>query len=66
MGPKRELIKPPVNGKELPHSRFTSRKKERIDFNQKNNGKTVYFCIQYENSKGEQGPWGPIFSSVIP
>ena len=29
-------------------------------------GKTVYFCVRYENAKGEPGPWGPIFSAVIP
>jgi hypothetical protein len=26
----------------------------------------VYFCIRMENSKGEAGPWGPIFWTVIP
>ncbi|MDR3352901.1 MAG: hypothetical protein LBO00_07885 [Zoogloeaceae bacterium] len=29
-------------------------------------GKTIYFCVRYENAKGEPGPWGPIFSAVIP
>jgi hypothetical protein len=29
-------------------------------------GKTAYFCICYENSKGESGEFGPIFSAVIP
>jgi hypothetical protein len=65
-GPKRELMKAPASGKELPHSRFTRRKKELFDFDQEDSGKTAYFCVQYENSKGDQGPWGPIFSSVIP
>jgi hypothetical protein len=65
-GPKRELMKIPVSGEELPHSKFTRRKKERFDFDQGDSGKTVYFCIRYENSKGESGPWGPMFSSIIP
>jgi hypothetical protein len=65
-GTKRELLKVPVSGEELPHSKFTRRKKELFDFAQEDSGKTVYFCIRYENSKGEPGPWGPIFSSVIP
>jgi hypothetical protein len=65
-GSKRELIRAPVSGEELPHSRFTRRKKERFDFSAEDSGKTVYFCIRYENAKGEPGPWGPMFSSVIP
>ncbi|MDR2184295.1 MAG: hypothetical protein LBO80_01305 [Treponema sp.] len=29
-------------------------------------GNTVYFCLRYENSKGEAGPFGPVFSAVVP
>jgi hypothetical protein len=65
-GVKRELLKIPVSGEELPHSRFTRRKKELFDFAQEDSGKTVYFCVRYENAKGEPGPWGPIFSAFIP
>jgi hypothetical protein len=64
-GEKRELIRPPTAGKELPHSRWTRRRKERFRFDG-DSGKTVYFCICYENSKGEAGEFGPIFSAVIP
>jgi hypothetical protein len=63
---KRELIKIPVTGDELPHSLFTRRKKELLDFSQEDRGKTIYFCIRYENAKGEPGPWGPLFSTIIP
>jgi hypothetical protein len=63
-GEKRELMRPPVSGKELPHSRWTRRRKERFSFDG-DSGKTVYFCIRYENSKGEAGEFGPIFSAVI-
>jgi hypothetical protein len=63
---KHELMTPPVTGDELPHSNFTRRKRERMDFSQEESGKTIYFCIRYENAKGEPGPWGPIFSAVIP
>jgi hypothetical protein len=65
-GAKRELVQAPVSGNDLPHSKFTRRKKELLDFAQEDSGKTVYFCIRYENAKGESGPWGPLFSSVIP
>jgi hypothetical protein len=59
-------MKPPVTGDELPHSHFTRRKRERMDFSQEESGKTIYFCVRYENAKGEPGPWGPIFSAVVP
>ena len=64
-GPKRELVKAPLTGADLPHSQWVRRKKERFYFNG-DSGKTAYFCIQYENSKGDVGPWGPLFQAVIP
>jgi hypothetical protein len=63
-GTKRELLKAPGSGDDLPHSRFTRRKKELFDFPAEDSGKMVYFCVRYENAKGESGPWGPMFSSI--
>jgi hypothetical protein len=63
---KRELMKPPAAGEELPFSRFTKRRRERFDFDAADSGKTAYFCIRLENAKGEPGPWGVLFSAVIP
>ena len=60
------LTQPPQSGNDLPHSKFTRRRKELFDFHAVDSGKTVYFCIQYENSKGQTGPWGPIFQAAIP
>jgi hypothetical protein len=65
-GAKRELMHIPVSGNDLPFSKFTRRKKELFDFAPEDSGKTVYFCIRYENTKGEPSPWGPLFSAVIP
>jgi hypothetical protein len=65
VGVKRELVHVPVSGEELTHSRLTRRRKELFDFPQEDRGKTVYFCIRFENAKGESGPWGPIFSAII-
>jgi hypothetical protein len=59
----------PTSGDDLPHSTFTKRKKYRFDFPEEDRGKTVYFCLRYENSKGGkegEGPFGPIFSAIIP
>jgi hypothetical protein len=63
---KRELVKPPASGEDLPHSIFTRRKRERFDFAEEERGKTIYFCVRFENAKGESGQWGPIFSALIP
>jgi hypothetical protein len=55
-GPQRELVKAPASGDDLPHSKFTRRKKELFDFPAEDSGKTVYFYVRYENAKGEPGP----------
>jgi len=60
------LQRPPVSGEELPYSLFTKRRRELFDFPAEDSGKTVYFCIRYENSKGKPGPWGPLFQAIIP
>jgi hypothetical protein len=65
---KFRISAPPEVGDDLPHSTFTHKKKFRFDF-EGDSGKTVWFCIRYENSKGGkegEGPFGPIFKAVIP
>jgi hypothetical protein len=64
-GQKRELMYAPTVGDELPHSVFTRTKKHQFDFDG-DSGKTAYFCLRYENAKGEVGPFGPLLSAVIP
>jgi hypothetical protein len=62
------LSSPPVKGGDLPHSTFTHRKRYLFDFDG-DSGRTVYFCLRYENDKGGEegeGPFGPILSAVIP
>ncbi|MDR1229857.1 MAG: hypothetical protein LBK61_00485 [Spirochaetaceae bacterium] len=59
---------PPASGKDLPHSVFTREKKILFDFDGES-GKTVYFCLRYENQKGGKkgwGPFGPVLHAVIP
>jgi hypothetical protein len=63
---KFRLAAAPASGDDLPHSVFTRRAKHRFDFPEEDRSKTVYFCLRYENSKGQSGPWGPILSAVIP
>ncbi|MDR2738388.1 MAG: hypothetical protein LBB68_00930, partial [Treponema sp.] len=45
------MADPPVTGEDLPHSTFTHRKRYRFDFSG-DSGRTVYFCLRYENEKG--------------
>jgi hypothetical protein len=62
----RYLEKPAVEGSELPHSVFTRRRREMFEFPEADSGKTAFFAIRFENAKGGKGPWGPVFSAVIP
>ena len=57
---------PPENGTDLRESLFTRKKKELFTFRPSDTGKTAYFSIRYENSKGKAGPWGPMASAIIP
>jgi hypothetical protein len=59
------LDKPLKTGRVLPYSIFTRKQKERFDFDGES-GNTVYFCLRYENSKGQAGPFGPVLQAVIP
>jgi len=59
------LTRRPLHGSELPHSVFTRRKRHLFDFTA-DRGREVFFCMRYENSKGEAGPWGKIFQAFIP
>ena len=59
------LAEPPKTGGDLKDSLFTRRKKEFFDF-EGESGNTVYFCLRYENPKGDAGPYGPIMKAVIP
>ena len=57
---------PPDNGTDLRESKFTRKKKVLFTFSPTEAKKTAYFCIRYENSKGEAGVWGSLFSAIIP
>ena len=56
---------PPANPKDLHESFFTKRKKDVIEFDFGDSGKTAYFAVQIENN-GKKGPWGPVVSAIIP
>ncbi|MDR1308072.1 MAG: hypothetical protein LBK74_10930 [Treponema sp.] len=56
---------PVTNPKDLTESFFTRRKKDLMDFDYGDSGKTVYIAVQVENGS-KKGPWGPIVQAVIP
>ena len=55
----------PLTGDDLPHSVFTRKKHHRFDFAGES-GKEVFFCMRFENMKGDVGPWGTIISAFVP
>jgi hypothetical protein len=48
---------PPANPDDLRKSFYTKRKKDVIEFDFGDSGKTAYFAVQIEN-EGKKGPWG--------
>ena len=50
----------------LVHSVFDTNSPLAIEFSGNDRGKTVYFALRWENSRGQKGPFGPIMSAIIP
>jgi hypothetical protein len=57
---------PPTNQSQLLHSLFTGRTPYHFEFQEEERGKTVYFCLCWQNGKGQRGPWSEIQSAIIP
>jgi hypothetical protein len=64
-GTPARITAPPVTGANLPQSVFTRKNRYCFDFPAER-GKHAYFCIRYENSKGQHGPWGTILEAYVP
>jgi hypothetical protein len=56
---------PPANPDDLRKSFYTKRKKDVIEFDFGDSGKTAFFAVQIEN-EGKKGPWGPLVNALIP
>ena len=61
-----DLTKVPTNPAELPVVFATKRRKDIINFDPNDSGKTAYFDIRIENGTGEYGPWCPMFHAIVP
>jgi hypothetical protein len=56
---------PSANPEDLRKSFLTMRKKDVVEFDYGDSGKTAYFAVIIENG-GKQGPAGPLVSALIP
>jgi hypothetical protein len=56
---------PPTAPGELIKSFYTKRKKDVMEFEFGDSGKTAFFAVQIEND-GKKGPWGPLVNALIP
>jgi hypothetical protein len=60
------LDAPPELPTDLAHHTMASRTPHVLEFPETDRGKTVYIAIQWQNERGNTGPWSEILSAVIP
>ncbi|MDR1250655.1 MAG: hypothetical protein LBK62_00655 [Treponema sp.] len=60
-----DFQQPPANPDDLHKSFYTQRKKDLVEFEFGDSGKTAFFAVQIEND-GKKGPWGPLVLALIP
>ncbi|MDR2690825.1 MAG: hypothetical protein LBB73_00750 [Dysgonamonadaceae bacterium] len=56
----------PTKWSELTHSSFDTHSPFTLKFESDQSGKSVYFSLRWENTRGEKGPWSPITKVIIP
>jgi hypothetical protein len=61
-----ELDHPPASIEELIHSDFDTASPFTLSFDEADRGKRVYFCLRWETNTNLKGPWGEIYSAIIP
>jgi hypothetical protein len=60
------LDAPPKDISDLRNSSFDTHSPFMLEFSEVDRGKTVWFCLRWENTTGEKGPWSEIISAIIP
>jgi hypothetical protein len=56
----------PATPADLPKSKFSRKTSEKFSWDPSDQGKPVHYATAYENSKGDQGPWSGIVSTIVP
>jgi hypothetical protein len=56
----------PASVDELTTSAFDTASPLTLSFDESQRGKMVYYCPRWENAKGDKGPWGEIYSAIVP
>ncbi|MDR0567583.1 MAG: hypothetical protein LBG87_00045 [Spirochaetaceae bacterium] len=51
---------------EMPHSDFDTASPFKLEFKDQERGKTVYFALRWENTRGRKGPWSEVYSAIVP
>jgi hypothetical protein len=59
------LSEAPESGFLLPYSARTRRKHHRFEFPGES-GNRIYVCVRWQNGKGQEGPYGPVLTAIIP
>lgn len=59
------LDSPPASNDDLLRSEFSTRSSHVFVFDESQRGKIIYFCLRWESTRGEKGPWSEIISAVI-
>ena len=57
---------PTTEWSDLVHSSFDTNSPLTLTFEGHDRGKTVYYALRWENTRGEKGPFSPIQSAIIP
>lgn len=60
------LSVPPADVSELTNSSFDTHSPFTLDFTERQRGQIIWFCMRWENSTGQKGPWGEIQNAIIP
>jgi hypothetical protein len=60
------LDAPPAETDDLLHFDFSTHTPHTFEFKESERGKTVYFRLCWENTRGQKGPWSEIISAIIP
>ena len=60
------LDAPPTDVNELTNTLFDTQTPCSIEFTESQRGKKLYFCLVWQNTRGQNGPWSPIGMAIVP